>query len=226
MRAEAKPFIEEFGLEQKENFFHPLPCLLYEGDVNGTRLCVVLNGEVHGTDLVGCEAACVATMKAIEMLNPDLVVNSGTCGAFGSKGANIGKVYIANGAMFHDRRVPGDDAWNTQSIGNYAVWQESEGLAQQLGLSMGKVTTGSSLDLQPCDLQVMEQNGGELKDMEGAAVAFVCSLYKVPVLLVKSVTDLVDLPANTFETFSKNLSSASEALRQTNSRIIDLLCRK
>ncbi len=225
MRAEAKPFIEEFGLSLNENFFAPLPCLLYEGKVNGTRLCVVLNGEQHGSDLVGCEAASVATLKAIEMLQPDLVINSGTCGAFESKGAGIAQVFIGDGAMFHDRRVPGDDAWSTQSIGNYDVWEGSAKLADKLGLSMGKVTTGSSLDMQPCDLEVIEQNGGELKDMEGAAVAFVCSLFHVPVLLVKSVTDLVDNAANTYEVFSKNLTAASEALRQANSQIIALLCR-
>ncbi len=225
MRAEAKPFIEEYGLQQKEGFFAPLPCMLYEGTVNGTRLCVVLNGAMHGSDLVGCEAASVATSKAIEMLKPDLVINSGTCGAFQSNGADIGRVYIGNGAMFHDRRVPGDDAWTTQSIGNYPVWEGSESMAQELGLPQAKVTTGSSLDMQPCDLEIIQQNGGQLKDMEGAAVAFVCQLYNTPVMFVKSVTDLCDNGAETYEEFSKNLAHASEQLRKENKRIIDTLCQ-
>lgn len=226
MRAEAKPFIEEFGLTLNENFFAPLPCMLYEGRVNGKRLCVVLNGAQHDSDLVGCEAATLATAQAIQRLQPDLIINSGTCGAFESKGASIARVYIGNGAMFHDRRVPGDDAWATQSIGNYAVWEGSHALAQELGLPEGKVTTGSSLDMQPCDLEVIQQNGGELKDMEGAAIAFVSGLYGIPVLFVKSVTDLVDHSADTFEVFSRNLSAASESLRQANKRIIHALTQK
>ncbi len=225
MRAEAKPFIEEYGLQLKEGFFAPLPCMLYEGLVNGTRLCVVLNGAMHDSDLVGCEAASVATTKAIELLNPDLVINSGTCGAFQSNGATIGRVYIGNGAMFHDRRVPGDDAWATQSIGNYPVWENSEKIAQELGLPMAKVTTGSSLDMQPCDLEVIQQHGGQLKDMEGAAVAFVCQLYNTPVMFIKSVTDLCDNGAETYEEFSKNLAHASEQLRKENKRIIETLCQ-
>lgn len=225
MRAEAKPFIEEFGLTQNEGFFAPLPCMLYEGEVNGVRLCVVLNGAQHGSDLVGCEAATLAASQAIERLHPDLIINSGTCGAFESKGASIARVYIGNGAMFHDRRVPGDDAWSTQSIGNYAVWEGSHALAEALGLPEGKVTTGSSLDMQPCDLEVIQQHGGELKDMEGAAIAFVCSLYAVPVLFVKSVTDLVDHTADTFGVFSRNLAAASESLRQANKQIITQLTR-
>ena len=223
MVAEAKPFIERYGIEEVKDFFAPLPCMLYEGKVGDLTLDVVLNGQQQGSDLIGCEAAAVATLSAIQRLNPDLVINSGTCGAFCANGAEIAEVYIGNGVMFHDRRVPGDNAWGTQSLGNYPVWEGSHQLAKTLGFKMGKVTTGSSLDMQPCDLDIIQQNGGELKDMEGAAVGFVCSLLKTPILYVKSVTDLCDSGAETFEEFSKNLSRACEALKVANERVIDYL---
>lgn len=237
MQAEAQPFIEHFGVEEVEGFFAPLPCKLYKSPLasplapqGGTldskdELCVVLNGQQHGSDLVGCEAASVATMAAIQKLNPDIIINSGTCGGFKSEGASIAKVYIGNAVMFHDRRVPGDDAWGTQALGNYPVWEGSEKLANALGYDMGKVTTGSSLDMQPCDEKIIKENGGQLKDMEGAAVAFVCSLFKKPILFVKSVTDLCDSGAETFEEFSKNLAAASESLRQANVRVIEYLTK-
>lgn len=228
MQAEAQPFIEHYGVKEVENFFSPLPCKLYQTDIvgkNGTtsQLSVVLNGQQHGSDLVGCEAASVATLAAIQRLHPDLVINSGTCGGFLSRGADIAKVYIGNACMFHDRRVPGDDQWGTQALGNYPVWSEAESLAKHLGLPMGKVTTGSSLDMQPCDLEIIQENGGELKDMEGAAVAFVCSLLNTPILFVKSVTDLCDSGAETFEEFSRNLAKASQKLKETNIQVIDYL---
>jgi 5'-methylthioadenosine nucleosidase len=191
--------------------------------VNGTTLDVVLNGQQNGSDLIGCEAASVATLSAIQRLHPDIVVNSGTCGAFREDGADIGKVFIGNGAMFHDRRVPGDNAWGTQSLGNYSVWEGSEQLAKTLDMPMGKVTTGSSLDMQPCDLEIIRQNGGRLKDMEGAAVGFVCSLFGTPILYVKSVTDLCDSGAETFEEFSRNLHHACDTLKAANQRIIAYL---
>ena len=220
MRAEARPFIEHFGVELQEGFFAPLPCLCYKTQVNDSELYVVLNGEQHGSDLVGCEAASVATLAAIQRIQPDLVINSGTCGAFRSNGAAIGDVYLGSGVMFHDRRVPGDDEWGTQALGNYPVWEGTPALAARLGFKLGKVTTGSSLDMQPCDLQVIRENHGELKDMEGAAVAFVCSLLHVPILFVKSVTDLCDSGATTYEEFSRNLAMASEQLRLANVSII------
>ena len=223
MQAEAQPFIDKFGVEEVKDFFAPLPCKLYRAELEGTTLHVVLNGQQHGSDLVGCEAASVATLAAIERLHPDLVINSGTCGAFKKNGANIGDVYVANAVMFHDRRVPGDDAWGTQALGNYPVYERSAELAQALGYKMGKVTTGSSLDMQPCDLQIIEENHGELKDMEGAAVAFVCSLMHTPVLLIKSVTDLCDSGAETFEVFKQNLAKASQAIAEANERIVRTL---
>lgn len=224
MQAEAQPFIDAFGIKEQENFFAPLPCRLYSAEVApGKMLHVVLNGQQHGSDLVGCEAASVATLAAIQRLQPDIVINSGTCGGFMAKGANIADIFIGDSVMFHDRRVPGDDAWGTQALGNYPVWDGAQQLATTLGYKMGKVTTGSSLDMQPCDLDIITANGGELKDMEGAAVAFVCSLFKVPILFVKSVTDLCDNGAETYEEFSRNLAAASEALRLANSRVIAYL---
>jgi nucleoside phosphorylase len=225
MQAEAKPFIDRYNIQEKEGFFSPLPCRLYEGEVEGILLDVVLNGQEHGSDLIGCEAATVATLSAIQRLHPDLVINSGTCGGFGSNGANIADVYSGNGVMFHDRRVPGDDTWGTQSLGNYPVWEGCQTLAKTLGFKMGKVTTGSSLDMQPCDLDIIRTHGGQLKDMEGAAIGFVCSLFQVPILYVKSVTDLCDSGAETFEEFSRNLKQACEALRVANEQVIGYLAQ-
>lgn len=223
MQAEAQPFIDRYGVTEVPGFFAPLPCRLYKTQLGMTELFIVLNGQQHGSDLVGCEAASVATLAAIQQLHPDIVINSGTCGAFKANGAAIGDVYLGNAVMFHDRRVPGDDAWGTQALGNYPVFAGVEKMASDLGFKLGKVTTGSSLDMQPCDLQIIQENHGELKDMEGAAVAFVCSLFQVPVLFIKSVTDLCDSGAETFEEFSRNLAMASRAVAEANARVIDYL---
>lgn len=225
MVAEARPFIDRYGIKEVKGFFAPLPCMLYEGEVNGNKLYVVLNGRQNGSNLVGCEAATLTTLSAIQRLNPDIIINSGTCGAFKSDGADIADVYVGNGVMFHDRRVAGDDDKYTQSLGNYPVWSGSADLAAALGFKQGKVTTGSSLDMQPCDLEIIKSNGGQLKDMEGAAVGFVCSLLGKPVLFVKSVTDLCDGGAETYEEFSHNFSMACESLRTANEKVIDYLTR-
>lgn len=224
MEAEAAPFIEHYGVKKVPGAFSPLPCQLYEKRFDDTHsLYIVTNGTQHGSSLVGCEAASVTTLKAIESLQPDVIVNSGTCGAFKANGAKIGDVYIGHSVMFHDRRVMGDDEWGTQALGNYSLFDGKERLAKNLGMKMGKVTTGSSLDMQPCDLEIIKENGGELKDMEAAAVAFVCSLFSMPCLLVKSVTDLLDGGVDTLEEFRANLSYASSELAKANVRVVRYL---
>ena len=196
----------------------------------GESLSVVLNGVDRNRDLIGCEAAAVTTQVAIQKLQPDLVISCGTCGGWQRYGARVGQTYIADGVMFHDRRVPGDNEWDTQGLGNYKVWEGSWRIAEVLGLPMGKVTTGSSFDLSPEEDALIDANGGRLKEMEGAAVAFVCSLYKVPVMLVKVVTNLRDVATaepdegtdSQIDDFQENPKRASLSLRETLVKIISL----
>lgn len=223
MEAETLPLIECFNLHHQQDFFSPQPCQLYSGSVNGKELYVVHNGRQHDRDLVGCEAAAVTTMAAIERLHPDLIICSGTCGGWKRYGAEIGQVYIGNGAMFHDRRVPGDNEWDTQGLGNYHAWSGSAALAERLSLGMGKVTTGSSFDMTAEEEQIIDENGGRLKEMEGAAVGFVCSLFDTPVLYVKGVTNLRDDEEDDTDTFQDNLRRTTEKLKSVNEKIIGIL---
>lgn len=223
MRAETTPLVDCFNLKEEENFFAPLPCQLYRGTVNGRELCVVQNGREHDRDLIGCEAAAVTTMAAIERLHPDIIVCSGTCGGWKRYGAEVGKVYLGSGVMFHDRRVPGDNEWATQGLGNYPVWDGTAALAERLSLDMGKVTTGSSFDMTEEEERTIDENGGRLKEMEGAAVGFVCSLFHTPVLYVKAVTNLRDDEKDDMDAFHKNLLMATENLRVVNEAVIRIL---
>jgi len=223
MEAETLPLIECFNLRQQRDFFSPLPCQLYSGSVNGKELYVVHNGRQHDRDLIGCEAAAITTMAAIERLHPDIIICSGTCGGWKRYGAEVGRVYIGNGAMFHDRRVPGDNAWATQGLGNYPVWSGSAALAERLSLGMGKVTTGSSFDMTAEEERIIDENGGRLKEMEGAAVGFVCSLFGTPVLYVKAVTNLRDDEEDDMDAFHDNLRLATNNLRDVNEAIIRIL---
>ena len=242
MEAEAQPLIQQLKAVEQEQFFAPLPCRLFEAPVPIAPLTIeepatssqanfsilnsqfsiniVTNGRQHDRDLIGCEAAALTTAVAIQRLKPDLVISSGTCGGWKRKGAEVGQVYIANGAMFHDRRVPGDNAWDTQGLGNYPVWEGSYRLAEKLQMPMGKVTTGSSFDLLPIEEQYIDANGGELKEMEGAAVAFVCSMYHIPVMLVKAVTNLRDMPSDDITDFQAHLKQVSQRLCHANINIL------
>jgi 5'-methylthioadenosine nucleosidase len=59
-----------------------------------------------------------------------------------------------------------------------------------------------------------------VKDMEAAAIAYVCRLWGTPMVAVKAVTDIVDGGRPTNEQFLENLHTSSEALQQGVSRIL------
>lgn len=224
LHAEAQPLIEKYNLSLVDDFFSPLPCELYQ-NASFPGLSVVLTGTDRKRDLIGCEPACVATMAAIQQLQPELIISSGTCGGFKCYDGVVGRVYLSSGVMFHDRRIPDDNAWGTQSLGNYRIWEGTKGLYEQFlneGVDIGydKVSTGSSFSLTDADMEIIRQHGGRLIDMEGAAVAFVCSLYHVPVLLVKVISNLCDVDDGDIQSFFDNLHSASANLLEINSRII------
>eukprot|EP00959_Pyramimonas_sp_CCMP1952_P110952 2321174-Pyramimonas_sp.AAC.2 len=65
-------------------------------------------------------------------------------------------------------------------------------LVEACGLKVGVVSTGNSLDCTPTDAEVMKSNEASVKEMEGAAIAQVATMCKVPVIGIKSVTDIVD----------------------------------
>lgn len=229
MEKEAAPLIDHFMMEEVADFFSPLPCRLFKSIIEEKELFVVLNGstgtESERRDLIGCEAASITTQIAIQRLSPDIIISSGTAGGLKRHGTIQGKVYLSNGVMFHDRIVPGDNQWDTQGLGNYPIWEGTKSLYESLnakGINIGyeKVTTGSSFALYPENEEIVEANNGRLIDMEGAAVAFVCSLYKTPVMLVKVVSNLCDEDNGDIDCFLRNLETAAQNLLEANIEII------
>ena len=98
-------------------------------------------------------------------------------------------------------------------VGDYSVVDLDE-IAEELGFRIGTVSTGDSLDSQPSDLDFMNSVNAVAKDMEAAAVAWVCELKEVPFTALKVTTDLVDGEITTEEEFTTNLQYASNRLSE------------
>lgn len=61
---------------------------------------------------------------------------------------------------------------------------------------------------------------------QGAAVAYVADLMKVPVMFLKAVTDLVDGDKPTAEEFLQNLALVTSALEETATKVINFINAK
>lgn len=61
---------------------------------------------------------------------------------------------------------------------------------------------------------------------QGAAVAYVADLLKVPVIFVKAITDIVDGEKPTAEEFLQNLAAVTAALDRAVTQVIDYISGK
>lgn len=215
MEQEAQPIVEKFSLRKiKSAFAAAIPVKAYKGKIDQLRIFLIVNGKDkrYGVDNVATQPATITTLLAIEKFKPDLIINAGTAGGLGANGAQIGDVYVSSKSFkFHDRRIP-IPGYAEYGIGSYPAWDASK-MAKNLGLKTGIVSTGNSLDMTKMDEKIIKSNNATIKDMEAAAIAWVAQLFDVPVMSLKSVTDLVDSNKPTQEEFLKNLSLATKNLQ-------------
>lgn len=225
MAAEASPFrrrMERFG--EWELLAPPLPARVCAAEVGGETVHLVVHGSDprFGVDMIGTQPAAVTAWAAITRLRPRIVIVAGTAGGFASAGGAIGDVYISDGPVaFHDRRVP-LGAFETAGIGLYPSMDCRE-LAKTLGLKPGRLTTGDSLDMSETDARQIALQRGNVKDMEAAAVAWVASLFGLPFIGLKAITDLVDGEDATSEQFIRNLDRAADRLSEKLAGLVEAL---
>ena len=88
-------------------------------------------------------------------------------------------------------------------------------IAELLLAKCGTVCTSDSFDMSELDQKQMNELGADAKEMEAASIAYVCQKLDTPLLILKSVTDLVDVPIGSDEQFMANLAEASKALNKS-----------
>ncbi|HPI70467.1 MAG TPA: hypothetical protein PLF99_04010 [Tenuifilaceae bacterium] len=224
MDAEARPMIKRFNLSWKGPLNPRLPMMLYVGKHKKSVINLITSGECSRfmVDHIGTQPAVLSTHLAIDTLSPDIIINPGTAGGFIKANASVGDVYLGHPQVcYHDRRInlPG---FKEYGIGHYPTYQ-SDIIAEKMNLKTGVVTSGSSLDYTPHDLEIMSSYDGIVKDMEAASVAWVAQLYNIPFIAIKAITDLIDGNEPTEEEFLKNLHLASEMLCEKTFQLVDYL---
>lgn len=201
-----------------------LPFRLYRCAVPGLDLQALVSGvdARFAVDNIGLEAATLMAFHAVRELAPDLLVSCGTAGGFAAHGAGIGTVYLADTFLFHDRHVP-LPGFAQSALSRTQTWDATP-LAVRLGLPRVTVSSGSSLLRSETDLAVMRDHDARAKEMEVAAVAWVCQLSATPLLAIKSVTNLLDAADDSSEAqFERHFASAVAALTRETQRVLAAL---
>ncbi|KAM7264743.1 hypothetical protein ACFE04_002426 [Oxalis oulophora] len=226
MQTEALPLVNKFNLTQDLNnsqFPKGVPWIRYHGTYKHLNLNIILPGKdtTFGVDCIGTVSASLVTYAAIQAFKPDLIINAGTAGGFKAKGACVCDVFIVSEVAFHDRRIP-IPVFDLYGVGLRKT-HPTPNLIQELNLKVGRLSTGDSLDMCSQDESSITANDATVKDMEGAAVAYVAELLNVPAIFVKAVTDIVDGEKPTAEEFLQNLAAVTAALELAVSQVIDFI---
>ncbi|XP_052193403.1 5'-methylthioadenosine nucleosidase-like [Diospyros lotus] len=228
MQAEANPLVDRFQLKEDLDcvFAKGVPWVRYHGTYRDLNINIICPGKdaVLGVDSVGTVPASLVTYASIQALQPDLIINAGTAGGFQAKGANVGDIFLASHIAFHDRRIP-IPVFDLYGVG-FRQAISTPNLLKTLNVKIGKLSTGDSLDITPQDEASIIANDATIKDMEGAAVAYVADLLKVPAIFVKAVTDIVDGDKPTTEEFIENLAAVTAALGGAVTEVVDFISGK
>ncbi|XP_031393467.1 5'-methylthioadenosine/S-adenosylhomocysteine nucleosidase 1-like isoform X2 [Punica granatum] len=197
VQSQALPLAEKFQLvEDAALSAEGFPWVRYSGVYKNLCLNVIWLGKdlALGVDSVGTVSAALVAYASIQALKPDLIINAGTAG-----GLKVCDLYC---------------------IGTRQAFSTPD-LLKELNLKAGKLSTGNSLDICPQDEKLITANDAAVKDMEGAAIAYVADLLKIPIIFIKAVSYIVHDEKPDSDNYLKNLMGGSVALDEAVVRAIE-----
>lgn len=162
-----------------------------------------LTGEVGGNKVVltkcgiGKVNSSIITTLLIQNFKPSLIINTGIAG--GVNPLNTNDIFIANNFVYGDfnlevfgysrGQVPGLNQFFTasnkhvESFKNYLTSIETK---YQEGLIITQDSFVTSTD------EIKEFEGTIATDMEGASIAHTCTMFNIPFLSIRIISDVID----------------------------------
>ena len=174
----------------------------YIGNIDG-KMCVLVKSNVGK---VNSSRMC---QMLIDCFDIELVINVGTAGSVDNS-LNIGDVVVASELVQYDFDVTcfGRTLGEIENIGK-SIKVDKSLLDLFDNVRIGTIATGDKFISDKGEKQQIKNYFNALCiEMEGASIAQVCYLDKIPFLIIRSITDKMDDSAPVdFETF---LSSSSK----------------
>jgi adenosylhomocysteine nucleosidase len=162
-------------------------------------------------------AAAGSTQYAIDRWKPERLVNLGTCGGFQGATAK-GDVVLADKTVVYDIvELMGD---SSEAIADYTTDLGPPRISGDLPKDVRRGTLASAdRDLSPADLERLRKSYGAIAgDWESGAIAWVAHRNRVPLLILRGVSDVVG--AGGSEAYG-NLAAFEEGTRLVMKRLLD-----
>jgi 5''-methylthioadenosine/S-adenosylhomocysteine nucleosidase len=185
----------------------------YTGKLGNTNVVLVRSG-------VGKVNAASCTQSLIDLHNVDYVINVGSAGAI-DKNLNVGDVVIASDLVQHDF----DASAFGDALGIIPRMEESYFKSDMRLLDIakrfanenilpvnfyfGRIASGDKFVSDDLQKELIYENfNAYCTEMEGAAVAQVCYLNNIPVIVIRTITDKAD--KNAIGYYKKFMSQATK----------------
>ena len=194
----------------------------HQGQLNGSEVVIVQSG-------IGKVAAALATAMLIDKFKPDYIVNTGSAGGF-DPSLKVGDVVISSEVRYHDVDVTAFGYEIGQLPANPAAYISHPSLveAAKTGIAqlkhtegnniqtlVGLITTGDTFMTKDDDIAKARANFPTMVavEMEGAAIAHTCYQFKLPFVIIRSMSDIAGKESPTsFETYLEKASVNSSQL--------------
>lgn len=155
----------------------------FEKTINRQRLAFLHGGS-------GKVAAAGSTQYAIDRWSPKRLINFGTCGGFSGM-IDRGKIILAQKTIIYDILEQMSD--QDQAIDRYAVTFDLSWLPEKLPqeVILGTLLSADR-DILPGDIpSLIHKYHASVADWESGAIAWIAHRNQIPVLILRTVSDLV-----------------------------------
>ena len=186
----------------------------YHGTLDGSEVVIVQSG-------IGKVAAALATALLIDHFQVDYVVNTGSAGGFDAS-LKVGDIVVSSEVRYHDVDVTAFGYEVGQLPANPAAYiphpqlveAANSGIAklnpeQAIRAISGQITTGDTFMTKEDDIAKARANFPQMAavEMEGAAIAQACLQFKVPFVIIRSLSDIAGKESP--QSFEEYLETAS-----------------
>jgi len=169
---------------------------------------------------IGKVNAAILTQKAIDLFNPDILINTGIAGSID---CNIGDIVLGKELTYHDVR-PGMMLeyfpYTQNFLGDIYLIKEIKKICEETkkaNVIVGKIVSGDRYICSTSQKQrIKEQYQAICVDMESAAIAHTAFLNNVPFVCIRSISDNADENSvKDYERFEKESADLSSAVVYT-----------
>lgn len=178
----------------------------YKGQLQGKEVVIVQAG-------IGKVNAGVTTSLLVEKYNPKAIINIGVAG--GQNGVKHKDVIISSEVLYHDvdvtlfgsyvrGQIPGS---NPTFIADKNLLNQTNKILNDLHFShkIGRICSGDQFVYKKDVIKEVNTLYNDIYaiEMEAAAIAHVATIYNIPFIIYRSISDILDdeSQANDFETF-------------------------